>query len=138
MKVIVDTNVLVSGIFFKGPPHTILDLFKAGIIKFVASKDILNEYIRVCEEISLKIRSDNLNQILNFIIINILLIKPQKLATQICEDKDDDKFIECALSSGVKIIITGDKHLLRLDGIYDIKILKPAAFLAKYSDKFKH
>lgn len=54
MKVILDTNVLISGIFFNGPPYQILSAWRDGKIKFVISPEILEEYERVGEELSSK------------------------------------------------------------------------------------
>jgi predicted nucleic acid-binding protein len=47
-------------------------------------------------------------------------------------DPDDDKFIACALSSGSKLIVSGDKHLLDVNGYRGIEILKPRPFIDKY------
>ncbi len=52
MRVVVDTNVLVSGIFFTGPPHDILEAWITGLLDFVVTTEILEEYRRVAEEIS--------------------------------------------------------------------------------------
>jgi len=52
---------------------------------------------------------------------------------KITADVDDDKFINCAEASNTKIIISGDKHLLDVDGYSGIEVLKPYAFITKYS-----
>jgi len=49
VKVILDTNVFISGVFFSGPPHQILNAWRDGVIKLVISQDILSEYRRVGE-----------------------------------------------------------------------------------------
>jgi putative PIN family toxin of toxin-antitoxin system len=54
MKVILDTNVLVSGIFFKGPPYRILQIWKNDQIKIVISHEILEEYRRVIKDLSVQ------------------------------------------------------------------------------------
>lgn len=101
-------------------------------ITLVVTKDIMNEYIKVCNELSVKLRSNNINKILNLISLNSKLVRPKVIKKPVTPDKDDDKFIECALGSGSEIIISGDKHLLNLNGIYDIEILKPRIFLERY------
>ena len=55
MKVVLDTNVLVSGIFFFGPPATILKSWSRGKIRLMVSPEILDEYRRVSEEVSGKV-----------------------------------------------------------------------------------
>jgi predicted nucleic acid-binding protein len=47
-------------------------------------------------------------------------------------DPDDDKFFACALSSGSRVIISGDKHLLKASGYQGIEVLKPREFVDRY------
>jgi predicted nucleic acid-binding protein len=44
VKVIIDTNVLISGIFFSGPPFDILNAWRDGIIEIILSSEIADEY----------------------------------------------------------------------------------------------
>ena len=44
MKVVVDTNVFISGVFFTGPPHQILDAWRRGRVQIVVTPEILTEY----------------------------------------------------------------------------------------------
>ncbi len=57
------------------------------------------------------------------------LISTSQRITVIEDDPDDDKFIECAVSSRSIFIVSGDKHLLNLKSYDDIKILKASDFL---------
>lgn len=132
MKIVLDTNVLVSGIFFKGPPYDILKLWQKGKVNLVLSAEILMEYTRVCNELSKSLRSDNLDKILSLISLKSEAVIPANLSEQICDDPDDDKFIACALGSEAKIIVSGDKHLKKVNGLFDLEILKPVEFLKKY------
>ncbi|MBA3073196.1 MAG: hypothetical protein FP831_06350 [Anaerolineae bacterium] len=50
----------------------------------------------------------------------------------ICADSDDDKFFACALASGSKLIVSGDKHLLKVSGYKEIEVLKPKVFIDNY------
>jgi uncharacterized protein len=49
VKVVLDTNVLISGIFFSGPPSEILKAWRRGEVQFALSPDIIDEYIRVAK-----------------------------------------------------------------------------------------
>lgn len=73
-----------------------------------------------------------LNPILNFVIENAKVYKPVKLKEPICEDPDDDKFPACALASGSRVIVSGDKHLLKVSGYEGIEVLKPREFVDRY------
>lgn len=132
MRVILDTNVLISGIFFSGPPYQILKAWHSHKIQLVISSDIYEEYRRVADLLKKKYKKIDISSILHLIDINSDIINTQDLPKPICEDPDDEKFIACALSGKVKIIVSGDKHLLKLSGFNDIMIIKPYEFVDKY------
>ena len=50
MKIVLDTNVFISGIFFSGPPSIILQAWRDSKIQIILSKEILEEYQRVAEK----------------------------------------------------------------------------------------
>jgi putative PIN family toxin of toxin-antitoxin system len=132
LRVILDTNVLISGIFFSGPPYQILKAWHSHKIQLVISSDIYEEYRRVADLLKKKYKKIDISSILHLIDINSDIINTQDLPKPICEDPDDEKFIACALSGKVKIIVSGDKHLLKLSGFNDIMIIKPYEFVDKY------
>ena len=132
LKVVMDTNVFVSGVFFSGPPYRILQVWQSGDFELVVSHEILDEYQRVGEILAEEHPSIDLNPILTFVIEHAKVYKPVKLKEPVCEDPDDDKFIACALSSGSRVIISGDKHLLKVSGYQGIEVLKPRDFVDRY------
>ncbi len=132
MKIILDTNVLISGIFFSGPPYRILKAWKEGKIQIAVSKEILAEYHRVAEELSEKFPSVEISQILALFTIHAEMVNTQGLEVSVCEDPDDNMFISCALGSKSKIIVSGDKHLLKISGYQEIEVFKPRIFLDNY------
>jgi len=69
VKVILDTNVFMSGVFFSGPPHLILNAWRDGVIRLVISQDILNGYRRVGEAFSDDFPSIDLRPILDLVTI---------------------------------------------------------------------
>jgi putative PIN family toxin of toxin-antitoxin system len=98
----------------------------------VVSDEILDEYKRVGEILAEERPKIDLDPILNFVIEHARVYKPTKLKEPICEDPDDDKFIACALASGSKVIISGDKHLLKVSGFQGIEVLKPREFVDRF------
>ena len=116
MKIVLDTNVLISAIFFSGVPYEILKAWQDGKIRIVISKEILTEYQRVAEELSSKFPSVNIDQILELITIHAEMVDIQGYEVSVCEDPDDNMFISCALASNSQIIVSGDKHLLKVNG----------------------
>lgn len=132
MKIILDTNVFISGIFFGGPPGKILQVWRDGRFTLVLSPDILEEYQRVAEALNRKYPPVDLTELLELIVVEADMIQPEALKEPVSADPDDDMFIACALTSGARLIVSGDKHLLDVDGYGGIEILKPKAFVDRY------
>ena len=132
MKIILDTNVFISGIFFTGPPSQILKAWENRRIQIVISRHILAEYQRVAVSLSSTFPSIDINPVIELFTVHCELIDTHGVNISLCEDPDDDKFIECAMASKCKTIISGDKHLLKLNGYNGIAILRPRQFVDKY------
>ena len=132
MKVILDTNVLVSGIFFTGPPYQILKAWHDGKLKLVISPEILEEYQRVGAALAEKFPAIDLGKILELVTIKAEMVQAQSLPAPVCVNPDDDKFLACALASNCNVIVSGDKHLLDVSGFREIRVLKPRDFLDEY------
>ncbi len=132
MKIILDTNVFISGIFFSGPPSQILKAWQNSRLQIVLSQEILNEYQRVAESLVGKIPKIDILPIVELMTIHGQLIDAEGFDVSVCDDPDDNKFMECAIASNSKIIISGDKHLLKVSGYQGIKVLKPREFVDSY------
>jgi uncharacterized protein len=132
MKVILDTNVLVSGVFFKGPPYRIFQIWKKGHIDIVISHEILEEYRRVIQDVSTQFPHIDISNLFEMITLKAHFTLSLALHLQICNDPDDDRFFSAALASKTSIIISGDKHLLDKSGFSGITVLKPRKFLDLY------
>ncbi len=129
MRVILDTNVFVSGVFFSGRPYQILRAWRDGKIELVVSPEILDEYQRVGEILAKQFPNADLSPIIDLLAIEARLVLPPPLPEPVCADPDDDKFLACAVASKTRLLITGDKHLLKVTGYRGIEIVKPRKFL---------
>jgi putative PIN family toxin of toxin-antitoxin system len=132
MKIVLDTNVFISGIFFGGPPSQILQSWRKSKIQIVLTEQILEEYQRVGEELSAKYPSINIEPFIELFTIFGEFVETKGITETICEDPDDNKFIECAIASQSKLIVSGDKHLLKISGYKEIEVLKPRQFVDNY------
>lgn len=132
MKIVLDTNVFISGIFFSGPPAQILRAWKDRKIQIVLSKEILDEYQRVGEELSKKFPSVDIEPIIELLTLYGEVVKTEGISVTACEDPDDNMFIECAIASRSKIIVSGDRHLLKISGYQDIESIKPRDFVERF------
>jgi len=132
MKIVLDTNVFISGIFFHGPPAQILDAWKKSKIQIVLSKEIIDEYQRVAGVLSEKFPEIDISSIIDLIAIHAQIVDTEGIEVFECEDPDDNKFIECAIASKTKLIVSGDKHLLKISGYREIVVHNPRNFVDLY------
>jgi hypothetical protein len=130
LKVVVDTNVLVSALLFGGTPGKLIVLWQTGAIKPLASKEIFDEYLRVLTYPKFGLSEEEIHFLLYQQILpyfDVIDIQPGPRI--ISKDPEDEKFIKCALAGKATFIISGDQHLLALKSYQKIKILSPADFL---------
>jgi len=132
MKVVLDTNVLVSGIFFSGPPSAILKAWSKGKLRLVVSPEILDEYKRVAEELSGKFPDVDIQPILDLVLVHSEVCSPPPLPQPVCEDPSDDKFLSTAMETRARIIVSGDKHLLKVSGYQGLTVLTPRQYVTRY------
>jgi putative PIN family toxin of toxin-antitoxin system len=116
VRVVLDTNVFISGVFFTGPPYKILEAWRDARIQLVVSPAILEEYKRVGETLATQFPGVDLEPILDFLTLHAEVVAADTMLEPVCRDPDDDKFVACALASGVRHVISGDKHLLNASG----------------------
>jgi putative PIN family toxin of toxin-antitoxin system len=135
MKVVLDTNVLVSGIFFSGPPAEILRAWSRGKFRLVLSPDILDEYTRVSAELAEKFSGIDVQHILDLIVVHSEVCSPAPMQERVCEDPHDVMFIAAAIDSRTKVIVSGDKHLLKVSGHQGVSVLTPRQFLSQHLTK---
>jgi putative PIN family toxin of toxin-antitoxin system len=131
VRIVLDTNVFISGIFFSGPPNRILQDWRSGRVQLVLTPEIFEEYRRVAEVLHEKFPAVDLTRLLELLLVEAEMCQAEPLPEPVSADPDDDKFIACALSSGSRLIVSGDKHLLDVDGYRGIEILKPRVFLER-------
>jgi putative PIN family toxin of toxin-antitoxin system len=132
MRVILDTNVFISGVFFGGPPNQILKAWRDGKLRLVISFEILDEYRRVGQILGKQFPAVNLGPILDLVEARAEMYRARSLPVPVCVDPDDDKFLACALAGDIKVIVSGDKHLLQVSGYENIRVVKPRDFLDTY------
>lgn len=132
MRIVLDTNVFISGVFFSGPPCQILDAWQDGKVNIVLSEEIFNEYQRVARELSEQFKGVDISTFLDLLTVNAIWVEAPQLPFNVLTDPDDDKFLSCALASRTKVIVSGDKHLLTISGYRGIEVVKPRTFIEKH------
>ncbi len=130
MKVVLDTNVLVSGIFFGGTPGKILDAWAESRFELFVMPGIFDEYANVLQTIGGK-EADSLRAYwITAIAEHAHHVLDPKTYPKICRDPHDDKFLYCAASVKADYLVTGDKDLKILEGSHDFQVISPRAFLS--------
>ena len=135
MRVVIDTNVLMSAIFFGGTPGRILKVWRAGQIDVVMSPEIVDEYVRVGERLRQRYLSADIQPLIELIIQNAEIVPSSLLPDSICEDPEDDKFLARALEAKVKVVISGDKKLLAVSAYQGIAVVTPRQFVDRWLRK---
>ncbi len=114
-RIVVDTNVLVSGLLFNGKPGQLVRLWKAGRVIPLCSKEIVREYLRVLAYPKFQLSESEIDFLLThemlpyFEVLTVTSGKPF-----VTMDPSDDKFIWCAIEGHADVIVSGDEHLLNL------------------------
>jgi uncharacterized protein len=129
IKAILDTNVLISGVFWKGPPFEILKAWQEQRIRLAVPPPILDEYRRVLDEMMKRRSLLVLTSILRIIEFHSEVVEPVSFSKPVCSDPDDDKFLEAALAAHAGYVVSGDAALLKVKQYRGIAIIRPTQFL---------
>ena len=128
-RVVIDTNVFISGLNFAGKPSDILELLIKGNIEVFISPFILSEIERILKE-RFEWSEGNIHRVLNRIKRQTILVHPKLKVTVIKENDDDNRILECAIEGKVQYLVSGDrKHLLPLKEHQGTKVISPSDFL---------
>lgn len=133
MRVVVDTNVWISGLLWKGLPWCVLRLAEAKEIEIWVTPSMLIELENVLRHARLQQRRLELGletvEMVAYATALVSLIEVVRIEPVIAVDPDDDVFVSCAMAAGARYLISGDKHLLDLAKWQDISIVTPREFL---------
>jgi putative PIN family toxin of toxin-antitoxin system len=130
MRVVLDTNVLLSALVFPGSkPDQILQRVRGGEVELFLSSFILAEIERILRD-KFRFTKRQTDERVTVIRRMATLVEPtERLALVVAKD-DDNRILECAVAARADYLVTGDKeHLLPLQCIGTTQIVTPAAFL---------
>lgn len=132
MRIVLDTNVFVSAVFFGGIPGRLLEAWRDGSVQLVLSPEILDEYQRVGRILAAEHAGVDLEPFLALLTVNAEIVEAPPLPSPVSPDPDDDKFLACAIAGGVAAIVSGDRDLLVHDGWRNLSILRPRQFVDRF------
>ena len=128
MKTVLDTNVFISGIFWKGASNKVILNWKEGKFTIVTSLEAVSEIIKVLKDFKIKLPDDMIKEWIDLIIRKSIVVEPKEKINIVKDDLKDNIFIEIAVAGNVDYIVSQDKHLLKLKKFRGIKIITPEEF----------
>lgn len=135
MRIVADTNIVVSGFLFGGIPLRVLDAARSEIIELCTSQALLDELAEVIErprfERKFSETGISRRRMVNDYAEISTIVSPTPLSDQTSRDRDDDEVLACALAADCEFIVTGDQDLLDLKEYCGIRILTATEFLAE-------
>ena len=130
MRIVVDTNVIASAVFFGGKPYQLLHYIMEDRVDVVASKEIVDEYEEIVLRLNQKYPSISTKIPLHDLLAKCDIIRVTS-DIHVSRDPDDDKFISCAVDGKCLYIVSGDSDLLSIENYGDIEILTVVDFLSR-------
>ena len=136
MRVVIDTNIWISGMLWRGAPWRLLRMAEQGEIELCVTPSMLSELAAVLSYERLQPRIAQLGLTSEDLVAYALSLstvfeEPQGEPT-VAADPDDDVFLHCAVAAGASCVISGDRHLLDLGQYQEIRILSVNEFLADW------
>lgn len=132
MRAVLDSNVILSGLFWKGIPRSILDSAVAGRFQAITSPSLLAELEAVLRE-DFGMPDDPRAEAMSFVLSFAEVVEDGGPVSVDVRDPGDAKVLACAARGGADAIVTGDGDLLDLGETAGVRILKPRAFLESLS-----
>jgi putative PIN family toxin of toxin-antitoxin system len=134
VRAVIDTNVLVSALFWRGPPHTLLEEARSGVLTFVSSSALLAELDEVLREPKFRSLMTRLGHDAEQVVSSLRqlaeIIDPPPLGASVSRDRDDDALLALAIAAHADMIVSGDADLLVLKGHLGIPIVAPSRAVA--------
>jgi hypothetical protein len=135
MRMVIDTNIWVSGLLWRGLPWKLLRLAEAGEIELCMAPAMIIELVEVLAYERLQPRLDQLRltsaELVAYAVSLTSLFEVPEGDPIVAADPDDDVFLRCALAAQAAYVVSGDRHLLDLGEYADVPILTVRDFLTQ-------
>jgi len=133
LKVVLDTNVLVSGLLFTGETSKAVRLWQDRKIIPVISRETFEELRTVLEYPKFGLNRQEIRDIIEFEILPYFkVIDVVHKIQNVCRDPEDDKFIACAISAEADYLVSGNRDLCGMKRYKNIRILTIAEFMSLF------
>jgi putative PIN family toxin of toxin-antitoxin system len=127
VRVVLDTNTLVAAAYSPASAsRRIVDACLRGDLTAVLSPDLEREYEMI---LGRAVRVRSYDAALRAFLQQAMLVEPTETPRVVPEDPEDDKLVAVARAAGAEVIVTNDRHLLALDPLDQLRVLRPTDFL---------
>tara|TARA_Y100000310_G_scaffold329346_1_gene399005 strand:- start:106 stop:516 length:411 start_codon:yes stop_codon:yes gene_type:complete len=130
MRIVLDTNIFISGIFWTSSPSgKIILAWRRGVFMLITSNPILKELVDKLSSFKIEMDKQMIEEWKQIIVQNAIVVKPSMKLNIVKDDPDDNMFLEAAIEGNADYIVSQDKHLLKVSTYKNVKILTPKDFL---------
>lgn len=133
-RVVLDSNVIVSGLGWSGPPARIVAAALDGRLELLTSQALLTELRRVLAYPKLAKVIDEAEQLADLVEASSVVVHPVGVL-EVVDDESDNRVLEAAVEGAAEYIVSGDDHLLELGSFQGIPIMTPGQFVAAIIDR---
>ena len=123
-----DTNIYISALNFGGAVDDVLLLGRTGVIELFISPPIIEEISRVLVR-KFRWSTPRVREAVHAIGEFVTVVHPHEVLSAISEDESDNRILECGLACRADVIVSGDRHLLKLHQFRGILIVTARHFL---------
>lgn len=135
MKLVVDSNVLLSGLLWRGAPYRLIEQVRDGKVDIFSSPALLSELAEVLGRPQfadvLERSGSSTEFVLGEVQAMVKLVYPALFPIPVCRDPDDDEVLATALAAQADLIVSGDRDLLVLATFQGIPIVTPSSALER-------
>lgn len=131
-----DTNIFISGTFWRGLPRRAIHLAKRGKVEAVTCESLLDELRDVLTRLDkpFRLSAKEAGKVINNVRSYVRLVTPTR-KIDVCRDPSDNLIIECALAGGAQYIVTGDPDLKVLRCFEKIEIVDVRTFVSLVEER---
>ncbi|MDE2058985.1 MAG: putative toxin-antitoxin system toxin component, PIN family [candidate division NC10 bacterium] len=132
MRVVLDTNTLISALLFSGTASRLVPVWQSRRITVLLSGAILQEYLRVLTYPKFRLSNQEVRGLIEEELLPFVeTVRVRKRFAVVQRDPEDNKFLECAVAGQAEHLVTGDQDLLELGAYRGITILTVGNFLSQ-------
>lgn len=121
MKIVLDTNILLTSLKKTAKNRPIFDAIRSGVVSLVVTTDVLLEYLEIIGERTTEKIGGNVTQLI-LALPDTMRITVKFRFQLIKADADDNKFVDCAIAGNAEVIVTNDRHFKELEHIQFPKV----------------